>query len=251
MSDSDPVNPMRAAQSNMRGPEIKRFYKQATVAEVPEGFALQLDGRSARTPGKRPLVAPLRAIAELIASEWAGQGATIEPASMPATRLANSAIDGVAQTMTETRAEIVRYSASDLVCYRAEDPAELVALQAKSFDPVLAWASEALGARFVIGQGIMFVEQPTAAREAFEAAVAKHQGPFALAALHSLTSLSGSALIALMLARGALDPREAWLAAHVDEDFQISKWGEDYEAAERRLARWREFEAAAQILRAL
>jgi len=251
MSDNEPFNPMRAAQANMRDPEVKRFYKEVSVAEVESGFALRLDGRGARTPGKRPLVAPTRAIAELIAAEWAAQGDVIEPAEMPATRLANSALDGVAGALAETRKEIVRYAGSDLVCYRAEDPAELIALQAEAHDPVLDWAAEALGARFVTGQGVMFITQPPAAIEAFEAAVRRHQGAFALAALHSLTSLSGSALIALMVARGALAPEQAWRAAHVDEDFQISKWGEDDEAVERRRARWREFEAAAKIAVAL
>lgn len=251
MHEREPFDPMRAAQANMRDPVVKRFYKEVSVAEVEGGFALRLDGRGARTPGKQPLVAPTRAVAELIAAEWAEQGASIEPASMPATRLANSALDGVAGALAETRADIVRYAGSDLLCYRAEEPAELISLQAAAHDPVLDWASEVLGARFAVGQGVMFIEQPRAAVAAFEAAVARHQSAFALAALSSLTSLCGSALLALMVARGALAPEDAWRAAHVDEDFQISKWGEDHEAAERRVARWREFEAAAKIALAL
>ena len=247
MNDA-PFNPMRAAQASMRAPSIKRFYAEAAVKEVPGGFAVELDGRGARTPGKKPLIAPSRAVAELIAAEFASQGGTIESASMPATRLANSALDGVAGALAETRAEIAKYAGSDLVCYRAGEPAELVALQAAAHDPVLDWALEVLGARFRVAEGVMFVEQPAGAREAFAAALERHPGPFAIAALHSLTSLSGSALIALMTARGVLTPEEAWRAAHVDEDFQISKWGEDAEAAQRRQARWREFQAAARTI---
>ena len=127
----------------MRPPALRRFYKSAeVVAAEGGGFALRLDGRGARTPGKRPLVAPTRAVAELIAAEWAAQGETIEPMSMPATRLANSAIDGVADALAETRAEIAGYAAADLVCYRAEAPEALVALQAEAYDPVLAWARD-------------------------------------------------------------------------------------------------------------
>ncbi len=245
---SDP-NPMRAAQANMRGPEIKRFYKAATVEQGSFGWALKLDGRAARTPGKAPLVAPTRAIAELIAAEFNAQGERIEPISMPATRLAHSAIDGVAKTILETRAEIARYAGSDLVCYRAENPAELVALQAAAHDPVLAWAERELGARFAVTAGVGFVAQPAAALERFAVALAAYEDAFALAALFTLTSLSGSALIALALARGALAPEPAWSAAHVDEDFQIAKWGEDREAAERRAARWKEFWAAVRVAR--
>ena len=200
-------DPMRAAQANMRPPALRRFYKRVEVVAVDGGgggFALRLDGRGARTPGKRPLVAPTRAVAELIAAEWAGQGETIEPMSMPATRLANSAIDGVADALDATRAAIAAYADADLVCYRAEAPAALVALQAEAFDPALAWARDRLGARFVTTVGLAHVAQPEAALAAARAAVEAYAEPFAVAALHVMTSLTGSLLLALMTAEGAL-----------------------------------------------
>ena len=241
-------DPMRAAQANMRPPALRRFYKRVEVAGAEGGgFAVRLDGRPVRTPGKRPLVASSRAIAERIATEWAAQGETIEPMSMPATRLANSAIDGVADTLAETRAAIADYAAADLVCYRAEAPEALVALQAAAYDPVLAWARDTLGAPFVTTVGVAHVAQPEAALAAARAAVAAYADPFAVAALHVMTSLTGSLMIALMTAKGALSPDAAWRAAHVDEDFQISRWGEDDEAKRRRAARWRDFEAAARV----
>jgi chaperone required for assembly of F1-ATPase len=242
-------DPVRAAQANMRPPALRRFYKRAEVVAVDGGgFALRLDGRGARTPGKRPLVAPTRAVAELIAAEWAAQGGTIEPLSMPATRLANSAIDGVADTLGATRAAIAGYAAADLVCYRAAAPAALTALQAEAYDPVLAWARGKLGARFVATVGVAHVAQPEAALAAARAAVEAYADPFAVAALHVMTSLAGSLLLTLMTAEGALSPQAAWRAAHVDEDFQISRWGEDEEAKRRHAARWRDFEAAAKTL---
>ena len=167
---------------------------------------------------------------------------------MPATRLANSAIDGVADALAETRAEIANYAAADLVCYRAETPEALVALQAEAYDPVLAWARDRLGARFVTTVGVAHVAQPEAALAAARAAVEAYADPFAVAALHVMTSLTGSLLLALMTAEGALSPEAAWRAAHVDEDFQIGRWGEDDEAKLRRAARWRDFEAAANVL---
>jgi chaperone required for assembly of F1-ATPase len=248
----DERNPMRAAQAAMRPTAPRRFYKRAEVVAVEGGgFALKLDGRSARTPGKRPLVAPTRAVAELIAAEWAAQGERIEPTSMPATRLANSAIDGVADALAATRAEIVNYAAADLVCYRADAPEALVAAQAAAFDPVLAWARERLGARFVTTVGVAHVAQPEAALAAARAAVEAYSDPFAVAALHVMTTLAGSLLIALMAAEGALTPEAAWRAAHVDEDFQIGRWGEDEEAKLRRAARRRDFEAAAKVMAGL
>ncbi|MGA2492702.1 MAG: ATP12 family protein [Roseiarcus sp.] len=245
-------DPMRAAQAAMRPPALRRFYKSAeVVAADGGGFAVRLDGRPVRTPGKRPLVAPTRAVAERIAAEWAAQGETIEPMSMPATRLANSAIDGVGEALAATRAAIADYAAADLVCYRAAAPEALVALQAEAYDPVLAWACDALGARFVATVGLAHFAQPEPALVAARAAVEAYADPFAVAALHVTTSLTGSLMIALMTAKGALTPEAAWRAAHVDEDFQIGRWGVDEEAERRRAARWRDFEAAATVLAGL
>jgi len=250
MSD-EKRNPMTAAQAAMRPTAPRRFYARVEVAVVDCGFAIRLDGRTTRTPGKRPLTAPTRAVAELIAAEWAAQGQTIEPLSMPATRLANSAIDGVADALAATRAEIAGYAAFDLVCYRAEAPKTLVALQAAAFDPALAWAREALGAHFAPTVGVSHVAQPEAALAAARMAVEAYADPFAVAALHVMTSLTGSLLIALMTAKGALTAEAAWRAAHVDEDFQIGRWGADEEAKSRRASRWRDFEAAAKVVAGL
>jgi chaperone required for assembly of F1-ATPase len=244
-----PRDPMRAAQANMRPAAIKRFYRTAEVREAPGGrHALTLDGRNARTPGRRPLAAKSLEFMLQVAAEWERQRETIEPADMPLTRLLNSAVDGVAFTMAETRAEILKYAGSDLLCYRAEEPESLAERQRVAFDPILAWAAEALGARFNLVAGIMHVEQPAQAIEAIRSAIEDIDDPVTLAALSAMTTLSGSALLALAVARGRLSPEEAWRAAHVDEDFQAERWGADEEAEARRAARWREFEAAALAL---
>ncbi len=251
MRDNEPGDPMRAAQANMRPAPIKRFYTKAEAREADGLYALTLDGRPARTPGKRPLAARRRAVMERVADEWARQGVTVDPSDMPLTRLINSAVDGVAETMEETRAEIVRYAGSDLLCYRAEAPESLAERQRAAFDPVLDWAAEALGARFALAAGIVHVEQPAEAIEAVRAAVAAFDDPVALAALSVVTTLTGSAVLALAVARGRLSAQAGWRIAHVDEDFQIERWGEDEDAKARRAARWREMAAAADVLGAL
>ena len=241
-----PRDPMQAAQANMRPAPIKRFYKTVEAREAEDGaYALLLDGRAARTPGRNRLAARSLPLMERVAEEWERQRETIEPADMPLTRLVNSAIDGVARTMAETRAEILKYASSDLLCYRAEEPDTLAERQRAAFDPALDWAAKALGARFRLGAGIMHVEQPRDAIEAIRAAIEAFDDPVALAGLSAMTTLSGSALLALAVARGRLSPEDAWRAAHIDEDFEVERWGGDAEAAARREARWREFDAAA------
>jgi chaperone required for assembly of F1-ATPase len=245
------IDPVRAAQANMRQAVIRRFYKEAQVREAEGGgFELTLDGRPARTPGKNRLAAASRALMGLVAEEWARQGEEIDPAGMPVTRLLNSAIDGVARTMDETRAEIARYAGSDLLCYRAEGPETLAERQRLAFDPVLAWAADALGAGFNLAAGVVHVAQPPEVIDAVSAALDTVDNPVTLAALSVITSLTGSALLALAVQRRALSAEAAWAAAHVDEDYQNELWGVDAEAAARRAARWREMEAAARVLAA-
>lgn len=242
-----PQNPMRAAQANMRPEAVRRFYSQAEVREAHGGHALALDGRQARTPGRNPLAHTNRPLMLAVAAEWERQRDTIDPAEMPLTRLLNSAIDGVARTMADTRAEIVRYAGSDLLCYRAEEPDALVVRQAYGYDPVLRWVADELGARFAVTSGLIHIAQPSEALAAVAAALEAYDDPAALAALSVMTTLSGSALLALAVARGFLSAEAAWRVAHIDEDFEIERWGVDSEALARREARWREFEAAATV----
>ena len=227
-------------------PLVKRFYSQATVGEGAF-FQILLDGRVVKTPAKRALFLPTRQLAEAVAHEWSSQGEFVNPATMPLTRFSNTAIDQVSAALGEVASDITAYAGSDLVCYRAHEPDDLAALQSTRWDPVVAWAREALRAHFTIIKGVIPVEQPRTAIFAVGAALEPHE-PFRLTGLHVLTTLTGSALLALAHARGFLSAADAWSAAHVDEDFQIKTWGPDDEAAIRRKHRLAEFEAASRLL---
>jgi chaperone required for assembly of F1-ATPase len=187
-------------------------------------------------------------MAEAIAAEWRAQRDVIDPATMPVTGLANSAIDGVAARMAETREAVLAYAGTDLLYYRAGEPEGLVARQRALWDPLLAWAEERHGVRFVLAEGVMHVAQPEATLAALAADLARCDDPFRLAGLHLATTLTGSALIAFALAEGAIEAERAWAAAHVDEDWNVAQWGEDAEAAERRARRHADFRAAALVL---
>jgi chaperone required for assembly of F1-ATPase len=225
----------------------KRFYKDVTVKDEDGGAALLLDGKPVRTPAKAQLVLPTHALAEAVADEWRAQGERIDPATMPLTKLANSAIDGVVGREQAVIDDIMSHAAADLVCYRASGPPGLVEAQTKHWDPVLAWAADALAAPLKLGRGVVHVAQPQASLDRLKERVAGSDA-FSLAALHVMTALTGSALLALAVASGQMTPEEAWDAAHVDEDWQIGQWGEDEEAAERRANRRRDFAAAAKLL---
>ncbi|MEW6642921.1 MAG: ATP12 family protein [Pseudomonadota bacterium] len=247
VAGQSPLDPNEAARQSSRPQLRKRFYQSVGVAATADGHAVVLDGRTIRTPAKQPLVAPSEAIAAAIAAEWDAQQDTIDPASMPLTRLANSVIDGVAPRMAEVADDIVKYLGTDGLFYRADHPQALVARQAEHWDPVLFWAADSLGAHFILAEGVMHVRQPDAAIAAARAALP--QDAWRLGALHVVTTLTGSALLALALLHGRLDADAAWTAAHVDEDWNIAQWGADDEVTSRRAARLADFEAAALVLR--
>ncbi len=247
MSADEPADPVRTAQRPSRPELPRRFYHEAAVAPHEGGFVLTLDGKLARTPGRNPLVVESPALAAALAAEWQAQGERIDPATIPLTRIAHSAIDRVSREMEPVRAEIIKYAGSDLTCYRAGGPQSLVDAQEAAWGPVLAWARAALGARFLLVKGIVAVDQPAESLAAIAAALADLD-PLKLAALHVATTLTGSALIALALQRGGLAAEDAWAAALVDEDWQMTQWGRDEMALQRRAARWREMQAAALIL---
>ncbi|WP_244610375.1 ATP12 family chaperone protein [Microvirga pakistanensis] len=245
----DEPDPMRAAQAGMKPTLPKRFYKEAGVEERDGLFHLTLDGRVARTPGRNALAVPSSALAEAMAREWSGQGDEVDPSTMPITRIVNSAIDGVAARQSEVVDDLVRYAGSDLILYRVSEPARLVQSQDSAWNPILDWARDSHGARFTLAEGVMHVTQPEEAIAAIRAVIEGIRSPFALAALHVMTTLSGSVLIALAHASGRLDTDQAWTAAHVDEVYQESVWGEDFEAMERRRRREADFRAASDVFR--
>lgn len=243
---SDPPIP-GVIKDTMRQPLAKRFYNAATAEARNGAFMVLLDGRPVRTPKKAFLQVATLPLAEAMAAEWARQETEINPARMPLTRLVNTAIDGVSGRAAEVAAEVVQYAGIDLLCYRAAGPAALVERQAKSWDPIIAWAEKWIGRRFILTEGVVHVTQSPTTLEKFSEKL-NGRNAFELSALHVMTTLTGSALLALAHAEGLLTATATWTAAHIDEDYQIEKWGTDFEAEHRRATRWRDMEAASRLL---
>ena len=244
-----PIDPEEAVRQSTRGPRRKRFYTTAGITSAPDGFGIVLDDKPIRTPSGRPLLAPTREIAEAIAAEWAAQTDIINPMTMPLTRLANSVIEAVADRVEAVVDDVAKYFESDLLFYRAGHPDSLVEREARHWDPVVFWAADALGAHFILAEGIMHVRQPDQAVAAARSALPLE--PWRIAALHVVTTLTGSALLALALLHGRLDEDQVWSAAHVDEDWNSEQWGADEEVTARRAARLIDFKAAAWVLKVL
>jgi len=232
------------------GASPNRFYEAVHIERAKSGHAILLDSKPVLTPTRSELVVPTESLAKAVAGEWEAQGERIDPEAMPLTKRANTALDQVRVREAEVVEEIVAYAGSDLLCYRAESPDGLIELQRSHWDPVLEWVRAEFGADFKTCAGISHVTQPQDSLVHIRRAFAAHDF-FQLAPLHAMATLTGSALLAHAHARGRLSADEVWAAAHVDEDWQNSQWGEDAEATVRRAARRAEFDADSRFLELL
>ncbi|MEO1282443.1 MAG: ATP12 family protein [Pseudomonadota bacterium] len=245
--------PPRVTSSQDEPVRLKRFYKIVSVQAVsvdgpgPGHHAIHLDDRPIKTPGRNKLALPTAALAAAIGEEWSAQGEFVEPQSMPLTKLSNTIIDGILVDPDAIRKDLAAFANQDLICYRADRPDELVEMQAKAWDPFVKWAQGTFKARPVLTAGIMPVEQSVDYQHGAQAHIAKLE-PWALGPIHVMTTLVGSAVMALAHADGTWTAEDVWKAAHVDEDWQAENWGHDAEAAERRKFRTAEMMAAARFL---
>jgi chaperone required for assembly of F1-ATPase len=246
---NNPLDPNEAARRAMRPDLRKRFYKAVAVREADGAFQVLLDDRLVRTPARKPLALPSRDLAQALATEWEAQTDAIDPARMPLTRLCNSIIDGVTERKEAVASDILKYLATDLLFYRADGPEGLIERQAAAWDPPVLWARDRHGAHFILAQGVVHVAQPPEALAAIRRAMTTDA--WRLGAMHTVTTLTGSALLAVMLEAGAAGADQVWDAAHVDEDFNTRAWGRDAQAEARRAFRAAEFKAAVQVLDAV
>lgn len=225
----------------------KRFYERVSVEAEEGGFAVHLDGKTLRTPAKKPLILPCRPLADALAAEWQAQGEDIVPATMPLMQLVSTAIDRIVPHRNAVMDEMMRYAETDLLCYRAGHPAELTELQARRWQPLLDWAADQLGAQMVVTEGLMAVPQPTRAllvlRQHLEGLTL-----WQLTAAQSLTAACGSLVLALATTSGRVAGEVAWELALLDELYQNERWGEDWEATERRAVLRRDILAAEQLV---
>lgn len=229
---------------------MKRFWKEARTEQVENGWLIRLDGRPVRTPARRLCIVPVAGMADGIAAEWNAQGPRVDPFSMPLTRAASTCLDRVMPEIETVWRNIAAYGGTDLLCYHAPGPAELIRRQEEGWDPLLDWAADRLGARLVVGEGVMHIAQPEDAIERLATHVRTFDA-WELTGLSELTTLSGSLIIALAILHGHLLPEDGWALSRLDEQWNIDQWGEDAEASLQAARREADFLAAARQLRLL
>ncbi len=230
--------------------QVKRFYETATVVKAEGGYQVALDGKPIRTPGGHAMLLPGRALAEALAAEWDAQRPLVDLPRMGLNQLVSTALE---RGLAEQRAlldELVAYGETELLCYRAGEPAALAARQAAAWDPLLDWAASRFGARLHVTSGVMAIAQDPAAISALRDRIVRTD-PFQLTALRAATGIGGSLIVALALADAHLDIEAAWRLVNVDEDWQREKWGEDAQAAANRADALVAFTHAARMLQLL
>jgi chaperone required for assembly of F1-ATPase len=226
---------------------MRRFYSEVKGAQSGDGFLVMLDGKSVRTPLGRTLSLPNAALAEAIAEEWRSQGDTIRPESMPLTQLASTALDRVIPNRAAIIGQLIQYAKTDLLCYRAETPRDLVARQEREWQPLVDWVTMTFDVELCVTRGIIPVEQPATSLATLAEVLARYDD-MRLTALQSAVAAMGSVLLGLALVEGRLGAEEAFAASQLDESYQIELWGEDAEAAKAREALRNDIAAAAQFI---
>ena len=229
---------------------MRRFYREVTVAPGEHGHCILLDGRPMRTPARQPFAAPTASLAEAIAAEWRGQAETIRPDAMPLTRLASTAIDRMPAQRRAAIDEVLAYADTDLLCYRAAEPFELVQRQQHAWQPMLDWVSDAYGVKLAVTTAILPLAQPAAVRARLRSAI-EDLSDWPLVGVHTATTALGSLVLGLGLLHGRLDADAALAASLLDELFEIERWGSDVEIERRHEVLRREIIGAAQFLREL
>ena len=205
---------------------MKRFYAKADALASDAGWTVTLDDKPVRTPARAVLDLPNAALAAAVTAEWAAQGDTLKPETMPLTGFAYAAIDRVAPDRAAFAAGLAAFAETELLCYRADGPTALVAAQAAGWDPLLAWARACYGADFIVTSGITHTAQPPATLARITAAWAAFDA-FRLAALHPVVTICGSAVIGLAVAERHLSATAAFATGQLDELWQAEQWGSD------------------------
>lgn len=226
---------------------MKRFYETVEVAPAEDGHRVLLDGRPLRTPAKRPLALPMAGLAEALAGEWRAQGEVVQPQAMPLTRLASTAQDRMPALRAAAIEEVAGYAGTDLLCYRAAAPIDLVERQSRVWQPMLDWAASIYGVRLTVTTSLLPVSQPDAALRGLRMAV-ESLADWPLVGLHAATTALGSLVLGLALARGRIDAEQALAASLLDELYEIERWGQDVESERRHEALRRDVEAATLFL---
>ena len=224
----------------------KRFYDKVTVEAEDDHFVILLDARAVHTPQQDKVILPTRPLADAVADEWRQQEKHVDPHTMPLTKLCNSVLDGVIPRRNDVIADIAKYAGHDAICYRAQSTDGLCERQSEAWDPILDWAHSKFKVKWTTTAGVMPITQPTSCVGAIEEAL-REVNSFQLAAVHELATITGSTLLAMAYRYGVLEFDGLWRAAHIDEDFQIERWGEDAEAQQRRQKRLAEAHAADRL----
>ncbi len=209
---------------------MKRVYKVASHTKTEDGFVIQLDGKTVKTPTGQPLAAPNRAIADTIVTEWSAQGDEIIPDTMPMMQMLTTAIDRQRERDAVTKV-LLGYLDTDLLCYRVKEPAELAKRQKEVWDRWLAWFDEHFESPLEVTFGLQALKQDADThKQIWNYLEALDEYYFTV--LQIVTSLSGSIVLGLAFLEHEAGPEDVFNAAELEEIYHAEIAGEDVHGAD-------------------
>lgn len=219
---------------------MKRFYREVSVEQLEQGFAVRLDTRAIKTPIGAQQIVPSRALAEALAAEWAAQGEELDLSLFRFRDLADYALDIIGTERDTALSKMLAFAETDTLCYRADPDEALYRRQQEIWEPLLTEFETREGIRLERVSGIMHRPQSAETLEILHKRLAALDD-FTLAGLQTVTSLAASLSIGLLALETNAQADPLWAAANLEELWQAELWGQDDEAEARLAKRRAEF----------
>ncbi|MFM7344579.1 MAG: ATP12 family chaperone protein [Tagaea sp.] len=214
------------------------FLVPALATRDDATFGVSLDGKKLKTPAGTEIAVASRALAEAMVAEWEtrvprGKAPKIDFAKLPLTRIVGTALDRIPPKRDAIIDELIAHAETELLCFRAAEPASLVERQARVWQPLLDWLALAYDAPLIVSHSIAAPDQPPSSLASLRKALAA-MDDLKLAGIGVTVAATGSLVTSLALADGRIDSSQAFDACELDATFQIERWGEDSESTARR-----------------
>ena len=206
---------------------MKKFYKLVSTRVADGGWRIELDGKPVRTPSGAILNAPREALATLIAQEWSAQDKDILPETMPLTQLLVTAVDRVAKERSSIQEVVLGYLDTDLLCYRATEPDELVRKENAARDPWLRWFEKQYSTTLATTTGLMAIRHDDRAHVQAGHAV-RDLDLWGFTVLQMVTAVTGSLVLALAFTSGPAQDDDLMRALYVEEDYKSEIYNEEF-----------------------
>ena len=213
---------------------MKKFWKIVQVKKkLKNSFEILLDKRILKTPMQKDLIFSNYKIAKETALEWDIDEKEINTENMVFYGLISTAIDKISNDKVSYIENVLGFINTDLICYRADGPNELVDLQNNSWNPIISFIKKYIDVELKFFIGVMPSKQSLDIFNRLKTLINSFSD-IEISALHRMTNLTGSIFISICILKGDVLKNEAFELSFLDELYQAKNWGIEEESLDKR-----------------